>query len=211
MIASDSFWDKAADKYARKSVGDEAAYAKTLERTVQHLSPDQHALEIGCGTGTTALKLAPHVAHITGIDISERMIEIARNKASDQGIQNVTFAHSPHDTFIAQQGTQSFDVVMAFNVLHLLDDPAKTVRSLRMLLKSDGLFISKTPCLGEMTKLLRPLVWCMQKLGKAPLVHYINYVTLDDMIRDAGFDIIASGIYPAKTRSRLIIAKRRQS
>jgi ubiquinone/menaquinone biosynthesis C-methylase UbiE len=211
MIESERFWDSTAEKYARKPVDDEAAYAKTLERTSQHLSPEKHVLEIGCGTGTTALKLAPFVAHITGMDISGRMIEIARDKARDQGIKNVTFLHGPHTEIPGQQDDKQFDVVMAFNVLHLLDDPAKTVRDLRLRLKAGGLLISKTPCLREKTVLLRPLIWVMQKLGKAPRVHFINYLTLDDMIRNAGFDIIASGIYPAKTGSRFIIAKRKQA
>ncbi|WP_430474729.1 class I SAM-dependent methyltransferase [Thalassospira lucentensis] len=205
MKRSDTFWDSAADKYARKPVGDEAAYAKTLERTREHLSPTTHILEIGCGTGTTALKLAADVAEITATDISGRMIEIAQGKATGQKIENVTFRKATLDN-LSQDDTR-YDVVAGFNVLHLIDDPKAAVGSIHALLKPGGLFISKTPCLAEKMPLLRPLIWCMQKVGLAPLVHFIGYVELDDMIRDAGFEIIESGVYPAKTGSRFIVAK----
>ncbi len=207
MKASDTFWDSAADKYARKPVGDEAAYAKTLERTSTHLAPKDHVLEVGCGTGTTALKLAPLVARITGTDISGRMIEIATEKANEQNITNVRFAKETTETLLVQE--TRFDVVTAFNMLHLMEAPAQTVHQIHDLIKPGGLFISKTPCLAEKMKFLRPIIWVMQKIGMAPMVHFIGYVELDDMMRDAGFEIIESGVYPAKTGSRFLVAKRR--
>lgn len=207
MKNSDTFWDSAADKYARRPVGDEAAYAQTLDRTREHLAPDHHVLEIGCGTGTTALKLAPSVAHITATDISRRMIEIAQSKARDQNIDTVTFSKMTLDQ-IATRSAQ-YDVVMGFNVLHLIDAPTEAIAILRDALKPGGVFISKTPCLAEKTALLRPLIWVLQKLGKAPLVHFLGYVELDDMMRNAGFELIETGIYPTKTGSRFIVAKRR--
>jgi ubiquinone/menaquinone biosynthesis C-methylase UbiE len=54
---------------------------KTLDCTRKHLSASDNVLEVGCGTGTTALLLAPSVKQITASDISSRTIEIAREKA----------------------------------------------------------------------------------------------------------------------------------
>ena len=206
MKSSDTFWNSAADKYARRPVSDEAAYVKTLDRIQHYLNTEHHVLEFGCGTGTTALKLSPYAANITGTDIAGRMIEIARKKAFEQNINNVSFQQATLDTF--PQHNASFDVVMGFNILHLLPTPETTISHVHEILKPNGLFISKTPCLAEKTSLLRPLIWFMQKIGKAPLVQFISYVALDDMVRAAGFDIIESGIYPAKTGSRFIVAKR---
>ncbi|NIY76269.1 class I SAM-dependent methyltransferase [Thalassospira sp. HF15] len=206
MKRNDTFWDSVADKYARKPIGNEAAYAQTLDRTRAYLSTDQNVLEIGCGTGTTALKLASNIGQLTATDISRRMIEIAQGKTKDQAIRNVTFAKKTIDDIAT--GTERYDVVLGFNILHLLDEPEDAIASLHKSLKPGGLFISKTPCLGEKLSYLKPLIWVMQKLGKAPHVHFLNFARLEDMIRAAGFEVIETGTYPTSTGSRFIVAKR---
>jgi len=206
MKRSDTFWDSAADKYARKPIGNEAAYAQTLDRTRAYLSTDQHVLEIGCGTGTTALKLASSIGQLTATDISKRMIEIAQSKAEDQAIKNVTFAKKTIDDISAS--SKLYDVVLGFNILHLLDQPEDALATLYKLIKPGGMLITKTPCLGEKLRFLKPLIWVLQKLGKAPRVHFLNYTRLEGMIRSAGFEMVETGTYPASTGSRFIVAKR---
>ena len=76
MPTSEGFWNKTAEKYAATPIKDMASYEETLTRTRGYLGPEDNVLELGCGTGTTALKLAPSVAHLTGSDISEGMIAI---------------------------------------------------------------------------------------------------------------------------------------
>ena len=83
------FWDKLADKYSNQAVKDMENYNKTLDCTRKHLSARDEVLEVGCGTGTTALLLAPSVKQITASDISSRMIEIAKDKAVAQKVDNV--------------------------------------------------------------------------------------------------------------------------
>ncbi|MEM8958930.1 MAG: class I SAM-dependent methyltransferase [Pseudomonadota bacterium] len=77
------FWDKLSTRYAKMPVQNEAAYAATLDQTRTYLSPSDSALEVGCGTGTTALALAPSVARYRATDISGGMIEIARAKPAE--------------------------------------------------------------------------------------------------------------------------------
>jgi cyclopropane fatty-acyl-phospholipid synthase-like methyltransferase len=55
------FWDKRAEKYAQRPLADQAAYEKKLEITRRYFNPDSVVLEIGCGTGSTALAHAPYV------------------------------------------------------------------------------------------------------------------------------------------------------
>jgi ubiquinone/menaquinone biosynthesis C-methylase UbiE len=80
------FWDRAARKYATDPIADIAGYERTLERTRHYLKGDETAFEFGCGTGTTALKLAPFVQRIVATDISAEMIAIAREKAKAEGL-----------------------------------------------------------------------------------------------------------------------------
>ena len=85
------FWDKAARKYAAGKIADQAGYERSLRRTRDFLSPDSDVLEIGCGTGSTALKQAPFARHITATDISPEMITIASEKIAKSGPVNVDF------------------------------------------------------------------------------------------------------------------------
>ncbi|MBB5050595.1 cyclopropane fatty-acyl-phospholipid synthase-like methyltransferase [Afipia massiliensis] len=57
--ASDArFWDRSSRKYAVSAIADQAGYERTLDRTRALLGPNDRVLELGCGTGTTALRLA---------------------------------------------------------------------------------------------------------------------------------------------------------
>jgi cyclopropane fatty-acyl-phospholipid synthase-like methyltransferase len=64
MDRETAFWNKLADKYSRRPVADEAAYKKKLEVTRKYFEPNMEVLEIGCGTGSTAIAHAPFVRHI---------------------------------------------------------------------------------------------------------------------------------------------------
>ena len=68
------FWDRHAAKYAEKPIADPTAYEEKLARVRSLLRATDHVLEIGCGTGSTALRLAPGVAKITATDVSSGMI-----------------------------------------------------------------------------------------------------------------------------------------
>ncbi|MEM1100624.1 MAG: hypothetical protein AAGH73_03730, partial [Pseudomonadota bacterium] len=56
------FWNRIAARYARDPISDMAGYKATLERTKHYLTPIAHVLELGAGTSSTALELAPRVA-----------------------------------------------------------------------------------------------------------------------------------------------------
>ncbi|MFM1816556.1 MAG: hypothetical protein RLZ98_3251, partial [Pseudomonadota bacterium] len=191
------FWDKAARKYAASRIADMAGYERTLEHTRRHLSDSDKLLEIGCGTGTTAIRLAPSVAHILATDISSEMIAIGREKASAESCTNVTFERmTPVDTGLAGG---AFDAVLGFSILHLLADRPAMYSNIKRVLKPGGLFISKTPCLAEMNPLIRLAVPAMQLFRRAPThVAFFSAAELEREIVAAGFDIIERGYHGTK-------------
>lgn len=201
------FWDRSARRYAARPVADIGAYETTLERSRAWLNPDDQVLEIGCGTGTTALRLAPHAGHITGSDISPEMIAIAEEKRAAQGIGNVGFIAAPLSDPRFEAFT--FDAVLAFNVLHLLDDLPPALTRIASLLKPGGLMISKSPCLAEMSVALRLVIPVMRLFGKAPPVNFFGKDALLRVIEDAGFAIEESGLHAAKGHSLFIVARKR--
>jgi ubiquinone/menaquinone biosynthesis C-methylase UbiE len=200
------FWDKIARKYAKSPIKNMKAYNETMDRTKFHLSEGDEVLELGCGTGSTALLLAGSVKRITASDISSNMIEIARNKAKDQHAGNVDFIQATPFDDTLKDG--SFDVVLAFNFLHLLEETPAAMRRINRLLKPGGLFISKTICLAEQSRLLRVVVYVMRKLGFAPYVKFLKISELEDFITSENFQIIETGMFNPSSPSRFIVARK---
>ena len=202
-----AFWDRAADKYAASPVKDMASYEKTLERTRAALKPDDAVLEIGCGTGTTALKLAPAVGRLLATDLSQRMVEIARDKAAAEGAGNVRFERMTLDDEKLEPA--SFDAVLAFNLLHLLDDVPAAVARVAALLKPGGVFVSKTICLAEQSRLWAIPLAVARLFGFAPAVRCLTIAELEAEIVGAGFEIVETGLYPASPPSRFVVARKK--
>ena len=86
MDRSVKFWDKIAERYSKRPIADEVAYQKKLQVTREYFRPDMEVLELGCGTGSTAILHAPYVKHILAIDISSKMIDIAQAKADAKSV-----------------------------------------------------------------------------------------------------------------------------
>ena len=200
------FWDRLAERYSKQPVKDPDAYETTLTRARAHLGEGHRVLEIGCGTGTTALKLADTGAEILATDISPKMIEIAAEKGRAANARNVTFQVGQlGDGGLSQGG---FDAVMAFNLLHLLPDIAGAVGQVRELLKPGGLFISKTVCLGGAGWYYRPLIGVMRAVGYAPHVSFVSPEEIEALIETGGFEILDRGSFPAKPPSRFVVARK---
>jgi len=187
MARSQKFWNRIAERYAKKPVGDEAAYQKKLAMTREYFRQDMEVLEIGCGTGSTAIAHAPHVGHVRATDISEKMIEIAKRKAATAGVENVTFeALAIEDLDVA---SESVDAVLALSLLHLLDDKEAVIARIHDTLRPGGILVSNTVCLGDSMKWFRFVGPIGTWLGIFPLVRIFTRTELESSLRSAGFDI----------------------
>ncbi|MEM7711938.1 MAG: class I SAM-dependent methyltransferase [Pseudomonadota bacterium] len=165
MSKSETFWDRSASTYNKTEERFEVIHSRSRENAKRHLRETDLVLDYGCGTGTTACEISGSVRNVRAIDTSTAMIDIAKGKAAAGGVVNVDFGRA--DIFDDGFETGSFDVVLAFNMLHTVPDPKSVVQRTIELLKPGGLFISLTPCLrGEMSAtvslqilLVRALLW----------------------------------------------------
>ena len=182
------FWDRIAQKYAADPIADMAGYERSMRRTAALLGEDHRVLEVGCGTGTSALRLAERTGSILATDISGAMIAIARQKAAHAGCGNVRFEVAGVDDTL--DAHPPYDAVLAFNILHLVPDLDRALATLYDRLKPSGVLISKTACLGAMNPLIRWVaVPVMQAFGKAPHVLSFTVEGLESAIARAGFQI----------------------
>ena len=184
------FWDRIAVKYAADPIADMAGYEATLRRVQGLLSADQDVLEIGCGTGTTALRLAPFTRRLMATDVSAGLIAIAREKLAAEPVPQLSFDIADADATVAGQG--EYDVALAFNLLHLVTDLDRALELAMRALRPGGLLISKTACISEMNPLIPYLALpLMRVIGKAPHVLCFDADALRSAIARQGMDIVS--------------------
>ena len=184
------FWDRFASGYAGGTIGDWAGYERSLVRTRELLGPGASVLEIGCGTGSTALTLSLFTGPYLATDIAPQMIALANQRLALSPRPALRFQVEDSDA-TAGDLNGPFDAVLAFNVLHLLDDlDAATARCARVL-KPGGWFISKTPCLREMNPLIPGLaVPLMRAVRLAPPVLNLREADLVAACKRQGLEVI---------------------
>jgi len=182
------FWNGFAARYARHPISDQAAYDHKLALTQSHMRPDMDLLEIGCGTGGTAVAHAAHVRHITAVDFSAEMLGFARTKAAEAGATNITFREAALDEIDPAEKT--YDMVLMLSVLHLIADRTAAAHHVWNLLKPGGLFVSSTVCLTDYPRLARLIVPVASALRQLPAIKIFSPDALRATLTGAGFDII---------------------
>jgi SAM-dependent methyltransferase len=160
--ATGAFWAEHADRFDRGV----AAYDPVLARSAA-IRPGERVLDIGCGTGSTtraAGRLAGPTGHAEGIDLSTRMLELARSRAAAEGVGSVTFTRA--DAQVHRFTPAGADVVISRHGVMFFDDPVAAFRNLAGALRPGGR--------------LAALVW--QGFERNPFLHRVR----DALIPDRG-------------------------
>lgn len=208
MFERSWFWDRMAKRYARTPIADQPSYEIKLEKTRALLGSESRVLEFGCGTGSTAILHAPHVAQVLAIDYSAQMLDIARKKARAAGVPNVSFAQATLSELESPPG--SWDVILGMSILHLVPDRAATLARVHELLKPGAVFISSTMCIGDASWLMRVLVPVFRALPLLPSVSSLTLEQLQDELKCAGFDIEECW-RPDENKAAFVVARKQPS
>ena len=194
--APDKFWNGVAEKYARRPVANVPAFEAKKAAIKARLQPGDTILEVGCGTGSVAIELAAHTKHVHALDLSEEMIRIARRKATAAGVTNVTFHVGTVDD-LSRFEPDTFDMVCAMNLLHLVEDRARVLAQCFELLRPGGCLVESTVVLGESWVPYRLVLGVMKLVGRAPPVWILDADELYRDIEAAGFRNVEKPSIPA--------------
>lgn len=135
------FWDNVAGVYDIFVHVINRKTHKTLCRVVANMiDQSDEVLECACGTGMLSAVIAERCRHLTATDYSRKMLIRAEKNLS--GFHNVTYRYA--DITALEYPDASFDKVVAGNVIHLLDEPLKTLHELNRVCKPGGVLIIPT-------------------------------------------------------------------
>lgn len=132
-------WDLSSETYDNhnwhgiKSAEERALYRNMLKSTIpEHAST---ILDVGCGTGELSMLLAEMGYIVTGIDLSEKMLSKAREKASSKRL-SICFVKGDAENPPFEEN--SFDIVFNRHVLWTLPEPDKAIGAWKRVLKNEG-------------------------------------------------------------------------
>lgn len=184
------FWNHMAEKYYKTPVKNPDAYKSKLDQISQLLDSNSDVLELGCGTGSTALLLSSEARQYDACDFSESMINIAKTRAIEDDIHNISFNVEDIETFSIP--SEKYDLVMAHSVLHLIDDADSVVESMMGALKPNGYVVFSLVLLNDIPFPLRWLLRLGQKTGFVPHLVYQSEDELLSVLKRGQFQVQTS-------------------
>ena len=132
-------WRRLATSYDERTLATyQRAHELSIEKAVRVVSGEDDVLEIGCGTGIVTLGVTPYARRVVGTDISPEMITVAQAKAEREGVTNVAFRVG--DGYHHPDADGTFDVVLLFNLLHVVKEQESILWKARRLLKPGGFY-----------------------------------------------------------------------
>ena len=130
-----SFWDQVAGIYDLfVNVINRKTHRKLKIIVSSLIGPEDDVLECACGTGFLSAVIAPRCRHLTATDFSAKMLNKAKKNCI--AFHNITFTKA--DITLLTFPDDSFDKVVAGNVIHLLDNPLTVLRELNRVCKDGG-------------------------------------------------------------------------
>ena len=211
MNKTKKFWDKQAKRYDDGERQFEPVYREIISKTKEYLNANDNVLDFGCATGTKTIELADGIKHIHGLDISTEMINEAIKKKNEVNVKNVSFSQGT--IFNNDLEKASFEKIIAYGILHLLEDCENIIKKIHELLRPGGLFISTTACFKDKMAFKNRLEFTtyllMKRLGIFPLhLNMLKTSDIEQLINSQNFNIVkAEKIFNGMTISFIVAEK----
>ena len=158
---------------------------------------DRQLLEIGCGVGTDLARFAAGGARVTGVDLSETAIELARKNLTSLGLEGdlrvADGAHLPFDS-------STYDLVYCHGVLQYAADPAAIVEECCRVLRDDG------EAIFMVYNRRSWLAWMSRRFGvslehaDAPVLRLYTIAEFEDLLRVFPDRCIVPERFPVRSR-----------
>lgn len=140
------FWDKVSGVYDLfENIYNKSVYQSTGESVAKYIKNTDRVLECACGTGAISIFIAPVCKELIVSDYSVGMLKQAKKKLKN--FDNIDYRRVDITDIEAEDN--SFDVVVAGNVIHLLPDPQRAMNELTRVCKDGGRLVIPTYINGD--------------------------------------------------------------
>lgn len=140
------FWDKVSGVYDLfENIYNKSVYQSTGESVAKYIKNTDRVLECACGTGAISIFIAPVCKELIVSDYSVGMLKQAKKKLKNY--DNIDYRRVDITDIEAEDN--SFDVVVAGNVIHLLPDPQRAMNELTRVCKDGGRLVIPTYINGD--------------------------------------------------------------
>jgi 2-polyprenyl-6-hydroxyphenyl methylase/3-demethylubiquinone-9 3-methyltransferase len=155
----------------------------------------KRALDVGCGGGILSESLASHGAQVTGIDMAEKPLQVARLHQLESNLEidyQLTHIEALSDALDEEQAG-TFDVITCMEMLEHVPNPQSVINACRRLLKPDGeLFLStinRNPKAYALAVIGAEYILKLLPRGTHDYDKFIKPSELARWLREAGFDV----------------------
>ena len=140
------FWDKVSGVYDLfENIYNKSVYPSTGESVAKYIKNTDRVLECACGTGAISIFIAPVCKELLATDYSVGMLKQAKKKLKNY--DNIEYKMVDITDIEAEDNT--FDIVVAGNVIHLLPDPQRAMKELTRVCKDGGRLVIPTYINGD--------------------------------------------------------------
>jgi S-adenosylmethionine-dependent methyltransferase len=147
--ASSERFQSGANKYAAYletpggRLRSDLAFANLHEFLPQQAEQPLRAMDLGCGTGVVAVRLARLGIHVTAVDCSAAMLDIAQRAALADGVaEKIVLKHGDAAQLASLFPARSFDVILCHNILEYVDDPGAVLHDAARALRGSSAIVS---------------------------------------------------------------------
>lgn len=161
-------------------------FYKEVQNHLGHLD-GKKVLSVGCGTATLEIKLARLYpsSSITGLDLSKKMLAIAKQKANK--IQNISFTEGDVDALPFLKN--SFDIVLCLHSFHHYSNQINALKEMKRVLKKNGVLVVVDAIKEGITSKIK--IWMVSHMFEPGVRHYSSG-DLTKMVKKVGFSEVSS-------------------
>ncbi len=145
--------------------------------------PGTRLLELGCGPGFYACSLSEELSslHVTGLDLSNKLIQRARSRAHSLRLSNCTFEHA--DAHSLPYSSNTIDAIVVSRLFLIVEDKESIIREMYRVLKPEGRCFVAEPTSGFRTRLPLAVMWLLSRMTTSPAGKYREPQQADVMSR----------------------------